>query len=290
MLEFKMPQGMKKNHDPLGLVPKHCALVGIQWPYIYQIVHEELRFQNVDSLRDVFPVRRDLMVESVWDSSRLTPEQTQHATDVVNTTLQLTKAKLIEQVMQHNKGKVSIVKLVIIDTDSRSGITKVVAEFTSVFTPPPSTSFVSPKDESIVTPGILDSALGKDKQFLMIEYIPDIEFLAYNQQKQTIVKQRKITRSISWKVQENIVEEPILDLKRTKLIELVEEGIIFNQETLDKSRKEGNDIQRLERRICELEEKLESEKKTKTNFCLLKEYLIQSSELRFNKRRIFYEK
>jgi hypothetical protein len=56
MLEFIMPQGMKKNHDPLGLVPKHCALVGIQWPYIHQIVHEELRFQNVDSLIDVFPV------------------------------------------------------------------------------------------------------------------------------------------------------------------------------------------------------------------------------------------
>ena len=29
MLEYWMPHGRMKNHDPLGLIPKHFMLVGI---------------------------------------------------------------------------------------------------------------------------------------------------------------------------------------------------------------------------------------------------------------------
>ena len=40
MLELKMPQGTKINHDPMGLILKHCSMVGIQWSYSDQVIQE----------------------------------------------------------------------------------------------------------------------------------------------------------------------------------------------------------------------------------------------------------
>lgn len=125
----------------------------------------------------------------------------------------------------------------------------------------------------------------------MIQDIPDIEFLAYNQRQQNLVKQRKRKRrSISGQVQESIVEEPILDLKRLKITNLVEDEIVFNQETFEKAKREVKDIKRLEKIVIELEEQLESERQKREDLNPLKEFIVQSNESCFNERRIFYEK
>ena len=46
-------------------------------------------------------------------------------------------------------------------------------------------------------------------------------------------------------MQGSIIEEPILDLKRKNIIDLVEAGIVFNHATLHKAKKEKRDLQRL---------------------------------------------
>ena len=57
----------------------------------------------------------------------------------------------------------------------------------------------------------------------MFEETPNLEFFAYNQRQQPLVKQKKRKRrTISSQMQKSIIEEPILDLKRTKLTDLVE--------------------------------------------------------------------
>ena len=53
-----------------------------------------------------------------------------------------------------------------------------------------------------------------------------------------VKEKKKKIRSGSHQVQESIIEELILGIKRTKLFDLVKVGIVFNQGTLDKSRKE----------------------------------------------------
>lgn len=89
----------------------------------------------------------------------------------------------------------------------------------------------------------------------MFEETTYLEFLAISKRQQTLVKHKKTKRRINiGKIHESIIEEPILDEKRSKLANLVEVGIVFNQATLDKERNEENDILRIERRILELEE------------------------------------
>lgn len=116
---------------------------------------------------------------------------------------------------------------------------------------------------------ILASSSGQGKQFIIIKDTPDIEYLDYNQRQQTLVKKRKIKkRCILGQVQENTVEEHILDLKKNKLSDLLKAGIVFNQSTLNKVKREENDIKRMERRIMELEEYIESKKYDMIDFNL----------------------
>ena len=49
MLDYRMTQGRMKNHDPLGLVVKHCATIRIHWPYPLEIFKEELIYQGIDT-------------------------------------------------------------------------------------------------------------------------------------------------------------------------------------------------------------------------------------------------
>ena len=91
-------------------------------------------------------------------------------------------------------------------------------------------------------------------------------------------------------MEESVIEKPILDIKRTKLTDLVEACIVFNQATLDKAKKEESDILRLERRILELEEEVELEKSNRLELNQLKDYIVQSNESRSKSQRFFYEK
>lgn len=72
-------------------------------------------------------------------------------------------------------------------------------------------------------------------------------------------------------MQESIIEEPILDLKRTNLTDLVEECIVFYQATLDKATKEERYILRLERITLELEKHIELEKSNRSEFNQLRD-------------------
>jgi hypothetical protein len=53
MLEFRLPQGKPKNHDPLGLEPKHYAIVRITWPYPHVRLTEDLIHQNIDLVLEI---------------------------------------------------------------------------------------------------------------------------------------------------------------------------------------------------------------------------------------------
>ena len=64
---------------------------------------------------------------------------------------------------------------------------------------------------------------------------------------------------------------------------MVEEGIVFNQDTLDKAKKEERDILRLKRRILELEEHGVLEKSNRSEFNQLMDYVVQSKESCSNK-------
>ena len=115
------------------------------------------------------------------------------------------------------------------------------------------------------------SSSNPEKQFIMFEETADLEFLAYNKRQQTLVKQKKRKiRSSSRKVQESLIEEQILDIKRTKLTDFLEAVIVFNQTTVDKSKKEEKYILRLEKRILELEEHVELERSNRIKFNKLK--------------------
>lgn len=67
-------------------------------------------------------------------------------------------------------------------------------------------------------------------------------------------------------MQESVIEETNLDIKRKKLTDLVEDGIVFNQAILDKPRKQEKYILRLEKRIFKLDEWVELEKSIRSEF------------------------
>lgn len=70
--------------------------------------------------------------------------------------------------------------------------------------------------------------------------------MAYNRRQQTLVKKsHKKRKSILGQTQVSVAEESKLNIKREKIIELLEDGIYFSQETLDKSRREENDVKKL---------------------------------------------
>ena len=96
MLEFIMPQGTTKNHDPLGLILKHYVIVVVQWPYLHQTLQEERRYQNVDSLANVFPINKTSLAEVFWDSTRLSPEETQQEIEVSKTPLQIAEERIVK--------------------------------------------------------------------------------------------------------------------------------------------------------------------------------------------------
>jgi len=53
MLEFKFPQGKFKNHDPQGLVEKHCSYISWYWPYPHEGWDDELMYQDISSMNEV---------------------------------------------------------------------------------------------------------------------------------------------------------------------------------------------------------------------------------------------
>lgn len=169
------------------------------------------------------------MTEGVWDSRNLIPEQTQEEKETAKTPPQIVEEKLVRQIMQHDKGNISIVKPIIISTEPSNDMIKSISE--APYMNPISSSMANDSTimEIVINPGILASSSSQGKQFIMLENTPDLEFLSYNQRQQTMVKQRKRKRmSISSQVQEKIVEEPILHLKMTKLTDLVQARIVFN--------------------------------------------------------------
>ena len=177
--------------------------------------------------------------------------------------------------MQCKKEKVSITKWVFIDSHPSDAVLDILIQSISedvgnggIPWPTITNSF---RLETIITPGIMASSSNPEKQFIMFEETADLEFLAYNKRQQTLVKQKKRKiRSSSRKVQESLIEEQILDIKRTKLTDFLEAVIVFNQTTVDKSKKEEKYILRLEKRILELEEHVELERSNRIKFNKLK--------------------
>lgn len=85
-----------KSHDPLGLIPNNCATIGIQWTYLHQTIQEEIWYQNVDSLEDVFPINKTSKVEVVLDFTILPPKQTQQENEVAKSPLKIAEEKLVK--------------------------------------------------------------------------------------------------------------------------------------------------------------------------------------------------
>lgn len=81
-----------------------------------------------------------------------------------------------------------------------------------------------------------------------------------------------------------------MDVKRSKLTDLVEVGIVFNQDTFHIEKKEERGIIRLERRIHELEEKATSEKSNKTLKNEFKDYILATHESHSNTQEHFMRK
>ena len=82
--------------------------------------------------------------------------------------------------MQHDKGKVSISKPIIISTEPSDDVIQ------STIEDPNNTTISSPliidsaRMESIVTPSILVISSNQEKQFIMFKETIDLDFLAYN--------------------------------------------------------------------------------------------------------------
>lgn len=48
-MEYRFPQGKFKRHEPYRIVPKHCNIVSITWPYSNQRFDYDLIHQNLES-------------------------------------------------------------------------------------------------------------------------------------------------------------------------------------------------------------------------------------------------
>lgn len=95
MIEYRIPQGKMKNHYPLGLVSKHCAAVGIQWPYPHQHLQEELMHKGIDTLADTFKKGEASTTKGVWDSTKSIHEQKWTETEPNKTLLHIVEEKIV---------------------------------------------------------------------------------------------------------------------------------------------------------------------------------------------------
>lgn len=94
--------------------------------------------------------------------------------------------------MQHDKGKVSIIKHVIIDTQTSDVVLDtVISKIVDIGKSSSPIITDSTRLESIINPGIMSSSSNPENQFIILEDTVDLEFLSYNNREHTSVKQKK---------------------------------------------------------------------------------------------------